>query len=249
MLGLARSIAVMLVARILQGASAAVVWTLAVTVMTDRIGTKELGQAMGCVTVAHSIAIVVGPVLGGVVYARAGYYAVFALVFAFPVFDILFRPALIEARVARKWDSTTAPLDSEVEMRDEESSKREADVTPIVAADAAFCSPHDQKRGRIANLLPPTVTLLASPRIAIALWGCFRHAGLLCGCDAVVPIFVERTFGWSSLGAGLILLAVVIPGFISPVSGYLSDKHGPTWLSVLAILPAPLPDSTPARRS
>jgi MFS family permease len=48
--------------------------------------------------------------------------------------------------------------------------------------------------------------------------------------------FVKRTFGWNYFGAGLIFLAIIIPGFISPVFGYLSDKHGPKWLSVLGYL-------------
>lgn len=67
MLCFATSIAVMLVARILQGASAAVMWTVTINVMTDRIGTKGLGQAMGYVAIVRSVGIVVGPLLGGVV--------------------------------------------------------------------------------------------------------------------------------------------------------------------------------------
>lgn len=102
MLCLARSIAVLLVARILQGASAAVVWTVAITVMTDRIGTKVLGQAMCYVTIGRSVAIVIGPLLGGVVYARARYYAVYTMVFSFLVLDMVFRLVLIESRVPRK---------------------------------------------------------------------------------------------------------------------------------------------------
>jgi drug/metabolite transporter (DMT)-like permease len=48
---------------------------------------------------------------------------------------------------------------------------------------------------------------------------------------------VKRTFGWNSFGAGLMLLAVMIPGFISPVVGhYYSDKYGPKWLSVFGYL-------------
>jgi MFS family permease len=222
MLCLATSIALMVIARILQGASAAVVWTVAVTVMTDRIGTKELGQAMGYVTLARSVGIVIGPMLGGVLYARAGYYAVYAIVFAFLIFDIAFRLALVEARIARQWDPSIVPLDGEeVEMRAAENSKAEAHMTSTLTADAALCSPHDQKHGRMFDLLPLTITLVANPRVAIALWGCFWQASLLCGFDTVVSIFVKRTFGWDSFGAGLMFLAVVIPGFISPVVGYL----------------------------
>lgn len=57
----------MLVVRILQGASAAVMWTVTINVMIDRIGTKGLGQAMGYVAIVRSVGIVIGPLLGGVV--------------------------------------------------------------------------------------------------------------------------------------------------------------------------------------
>lgn len=236
MLCLAQSLAVMVIARILQGASAAAVWTVAITVMTDRIGTPELGQAMGYVTLGRSVAIVIGPLLGGVVYARAGYYAVYALVFAFLAFDIVFRLVLIEARVARKWDPAVAPLDGAANMGASEDSKLELNATASVAPQAALSSPNGEERGRTFDLLPPTVILLANPRIAVALWGCFWQASLLCGFDAVVPIFVKRTFGWNSFGAGLMFLALVTPSFISPAVGSLSDKYGPKWLSVIGYL-------------
>jgi MFS family permease len=136
----------MLVARILQGASAAVVWTvLAITVMTDHTGTKGLGQAMGYVAIARSVGIAIGPLLGGVVYARAGYYAVYAMVFAFLVFDIISRLVLIEARVAKKRDPCIAPFDGEVEMRTVEDSNAKANTTSIIATDAAVPQLRNQK--------------------------------------------------------------------------------------------------------
>jgi MFS family permease len=61
------SIVMMLIVRILQGASAAVMWTVTINVMIDRIGTKGLGQAMGYVAIVRSVGIVIGPLLGGIV--------------------------------------------------------------------------------------------------------------------------------------------------------------------------------------
>lgn len=233
---LARSVTVMVTARILQGASAAVVWTVAITVMTDRIGTKGLGQAMGYVTLGRSVAIVIGPLLGGVVYARAGYYAVYAMLFAFIVFDILFRLVLVEARVARQWDPCIIPRDGELELRAVENSEFQENTSSPGTTPVATGPPHGQSPRRIFDLVPPTITLLANPRIATALWGCFWQASLLCSFDAVVPIFVKRTFSWNSFGASLMFLAVMIPGFIPPVVGHYSDKYGPKWLSVFGYL-------------
>jgi hypothetical protein len=113
------------------------------------------------------------PLLGGVIYARAAYYAVCAMVLAFLVFDIVFRLVLIEARAAKKQDPCIAPLDGEVEVRTMEGSNAKANTTSIIASDATVPQPQNQKRCRMSNLLPPTVTLFANPRVVIALWGYF----------------------------------------------------------------------------
>ena len=124
----------------------------------------------------------------------------------------------------------------EVEMRIVEDSNTKANTISIIATDAAVPQPRNQKRRRKSNLLPSTVTLFANPRVVIALWGCFGQVSPLCGCDAVVPIFVKRTFTWNSFGAGLTSLVALVPSFISPGIGYLSDKYGPKWQSVFGYL-------------
>ena len=244
MLCLATSISVLLTARILQGASAAIVWTVSVTILTDRIGTKTIGMAMGCITVARSIGIVIGPLLGGIIYAHAGYYQVYAMVFAFISFDIVFRLVLIETRVAQKWDPSIGPaMDETEEIATDNSRKDWTEDSKDCAMDVAGSpisalhqTPKSKKFYQSLPRLPPLITMMGNPRVAIALWGCFWQAALLCGFDATVPIFVKRTFQWNSSGAGLIFLAVVIPSFISPIIGHLSDKYGPKWLSVAGYL-------------
>lgn len=79
--------------------------------------------------------------------------------------------------------------------------------------------------------IPPVLTLFASRRFCAALWGAFIQASLVTSFDAVLPLFVQDTFGWTSTGAGLIFLPVVIPGFLAPLSGWASDRYGPRWLT------------------
>jgi MFS family permease len=225
MLCFGRTITVLIVARILQGLSAAVVWTVAVCIMTDRVGSKGVGVVMGWVTLAKSVAIVIGPLLGGVVYAQAGYYAVYAITFAFIFFDFVFRFLLIEARIAVKWDPSIQP----------ESRSPESGVPGDKGKQGAGASqPSSQPKRhgvlyKLAHRLPPLITLLGNIRLVVALWGCFVQAHLLTSFDAVLPLFVKHTFGWNSRGAGLVFLALVIPSFISPAIGWLSDRHGPRW--------------------
>lgn len=42
---------------------------------------------------------------------------------------------------------------------------------------------------------------------------------------------MQKLFHWDSLGAGAVLLCVLLPGFLSPLIGILSDRYGTKWLS------------------
>jgi MFS family permease len=70
MLCAASSVSVFIAGRILQGISAAVVWTTGLALLADTVGQKDVGHAMGYVSLAMSLGILVGPLLGGVVFAR-----------------------------------------------------------------------------------------------------------------------------------------------------------------------------------
>jgi len=85
------------------------------------------------------------------------------------------------------------------------------------------------------------LTLLKSRRLIVALWGCIVQGSCMTAFDSVVPLYVKETFGWDSQGAGLIFLALIIPGFIAPAVGWVADRYGPRWLCfagfILAIPP------------
>src|SRR5215469_2324501 len=81
MLNLGSSIAVLIVGRVLQGMSAAVVWVVGLALMADNVGRDEVGQSMAWVFMGMSMAMLVGPLLGGVVFAKAGYYWVFGMAY------------------------------------------------------------------------------------------------------------------------------------------------------------------------
>lgn len=224
MLCLATSTAALLTARTLQGASGGVVWTVSLVIMTDKVGSAGLGQALGYVAIARTLGVVMGPLLGGVLYERTGYYSVFALSFAFLAIDGIFRLTFIEARTASIWlaaKNTEDPVES--------TTKKEPNKPARQRSLTSEASPFRRHVHRVHRRLPAVITLLADFRLDIALWGSFLQAVFMSGFDATIPIFVSRTFDWNSLAAGLIFLALVVPTCISPLVGWLSDKHGPRW--------------------
>ena len=70
MLCVGSHITILIIARFLQGLSAAVVWTVGLAFLVDSVGKDEVGECMGVVAVGFSLGVFLGPLLGGVVYER-----------------------------------------------------------------------------------------------------------------------------------------------------------------------------------
>lgn len=54
-------------ARVLQGLSTAVVWTVGMALVIDSVGKDQVGTAMGYVSMAMTVGTVFGPFIGGFV--------------------------------------------------------------------------------------------------------------------------------------------------------------------------------------
>lgn len=249
------SIAMFAAGRVLQGVSAAVVWVTGLALLVDTVGPDEIGSAMGYIGLSMSLAILLAPLLGGVVFAEAGYYSVYAMAFGLIVLDLFLRFAMVERKVAKKWlpdlviaCSENGMLSDEQQQqhdKEQESSGR-ASHSDCVELPEKFDSRHSSDHSdsspaptpsnlsltqRVVARLPPVVFLFGSRRILAVLWACTMQASLLTSFDATLPLFVKSTFGWDSIGAGLVFLPVVLASFIGPVIGKLSDKYGPRWLA------------------
>ncbi|KAG4428750.1 hypothetical protein IFR05_015765 [Cadophora sp. M221] len=208
------SIPVLITGRLLQGLSASVVWTVGLALLSDTVPKDEIGKAMGYMAAAMSVGSLTGPLVGGVIYAKSGYYTVFAVGFGLIGLDVLLRLLMIEKRVARKW---LADVPDSAESRSQNSSTRETR-----SADVLNASPVPSR----TRSLPLIITLLLIPRLLAALFGCFTYAVFLASFDSVLPIYIKDIFHWDSTGAGLIFVCLVAPQFGSPFIGTLSDRYG-----------------------
>ncbi|KAG2421258.1 hypothetical protein HFD88_000874 [Aspergillus terreus] len=81
-----------------------------------------------------------------------------------------------------------------------------------------------------------SLILLKEHRVLFTLWA-LAVDGLIVGAfDAIIPIFVEKTFGWGTLAAGLIFLAMATPALLEPFFGRLCDRFGVRIMTVLGYL-------------
>lgn len=205
-----------------------------------------MGKAMGYVAAATSVGSLAGPLLGGVVYQSAGYYAVFAMGFAIIGLDIILRLTLIEKSVAQQWDPPVEEATTSVETPEGNKEIQSTDDIQPQPQSNNFSDPEkhvsdatiDPSKQKWTDRLPPVITLLRVPRILVALLGCFVQSNSLGAFDSVLPLYVKDTFHWTSSGAGLIFIFLVIPALFSPLVGIISDKFGSRTITTVGLLGA-----------
>ncbi|KAK3190955.1 hypothetical protein K4F52_002903 [Lecanicillium sp. MT-2017a] len=78
--------------------------------------------------------------------------------------------------------------------------------------------------------------LLTNPRTLAALWATVVEAIIHTSFESTLPLIVSTTFGWSSIGAGVIFLPIALPNFLGPVIGAIGDRYGPKWLTSCGFL-------------
>ncbi|KAJ8120711.1 hypothetical protein O1611_g10294 [Lasiodiplodia mahajangana] len=246
LLAFGNSIGLFILGRVLQGVSAAVVWSVGCALLVDTMGSK-VGVAMGYVNISMSIALLLAPVIGGVVYNRAGYHAVFYVAFGVVGLDVALRLLMIEKKVARQWIKEPETESPQVDVEKTSPANPMEDKPPmnsttISNTEAPAIEPGTNASGRDENSNTsntdegkhrgrPIIALLKSARLLAALYGILVESGILIGFDAVLALFVRGLFGWNSTAVAVLFLALFLPGFVAPLAGWLSDRYGAKWPS------------------
>ena len=163
-------LSLLILGRIFEGISGAVMWTSGLGLLVDSVGQMEIGKIMGYCSLSIESAILLGPFLGGIILARRGYHAVFAMTFGLIFFDVLLRLAVVEKKVAAKWNTV-------VEQRDETDQISLYNDKRALMATGTY-SPSENQHGiptikstlfHPVHSLPPVITLLRSRRLLVAL--------------------------------------------------------------------------------
>ncbi|KAL4777773.1 major facilitator superfamily domain-containing protein [Aspergillus nidulans var. acristatus] len=252
LLAIARTTVMFVIARLLQGGATAMVAVTGLALLTDSVPLDNLGQTIGYQGSAVALGFLLGPLLGGIVYDKAGYDVVFRMAFALVGLDLVMRVAMIEKGVAAKWvitnpsaaNSQETILSSRgdsgyqtfAEAQEIETESGESTLTDGQSQDY-------EQESEYGDAHPPTFVQIAKqPRVVISSFGLLVQGLLFSAFDATIPIFVETTFNWTPLGAGLAFLPSALTALFEPFFGYISDKQGPrlpTFTSFF-ILPFPL---------
>lgn len=205
--------------------------------LADTVPQERLATATGWLSLGMSLGLLLSPLLGGVVYDHAGYNAVFAMAYALIGVDIILRLLLIEKKVAARWDPEAVgraamPADNTSDGITVPDAEQALPIRPSPVQLGADSLPLRRRRDR----LPPVVSLLCSRRLLAALFCALVQAALTTAFDSVLPIHAANIFNWTSTGAAVLFLPLVIPTFVAPLFGRLSDKFGGRYFVVVGFV-------------
>ncbi|KAJ6021477.1 hypothetical protein N7540_006981 [Penicillium herquei] len=200
------SLSLIVIARILQGCSTAIVFTIGYSLMLDTVGNEGIGRAVGYTSMSMSLGLFGGPVIGGFVYDTAGYFAVFLPAFILIFLEITLR--LLLRPVSRKKISPGGQF-----------SRQNGEQSPLLPTESL----------RTESSL---MVLLRSPRFVVAMIGMSMINTFLTAFEAVLPVYLHELFDFNSSQIAVVFLSNTLPMLLSPLSGRLVDKIGPFWPAV-----------------
>lgn len=234
-----RTLTLLVLARILQGLSAAVVWTVGLALIIDTVGPYQLGRVFGTMHSIISMGSLAAPSLGGILYDRFGYYSIYIVSAIVLVFDIFLRIFMIEKSTARKFvesDGNKSTNDS-----DERTLLLPTPPPSHSEPDGNLDLSEDQPPTSLLARYFPLSTVMTDRGLMACMIVCFTQATLLSSFDATVPLHARASFGLGSLGSGLLFCVLQLAFLLSgPLFGWWADLRGgriPIVMGSLGLVP------------
>lgn len=175
--------------------------------LVDTVGETRMAESMGYVSLATVGGLLTAPVLGGFIYELGGYHSIFVVAFVFVAFDIVLRLLVIERDSAAQWygkDRQSGYGTFEASDSDHERTMPSENLCPYCVNAISLLSELSSDTDSFSNAESPLITsgdgpvtssfvaghsplltLLLSPRLLVALWGCFAQTLLLTSLEGV----------------------------------------------------------------
>lgn len=184
---IARSTTVLLIGRLVQGASTASVNSVGFAILADTVGDGKMGPVMGVVDISMAVGSIFGPVCGGFLYHQFGYSAVFESAYVLIALDFSLRLLMVEkngkAKGSRQGDerasqSRSDNFEEEARSRNQDAGFDQREITRVgsLAGDYGSISrgtsdtsispipPDQHSTPSSENNLSPTESLLSKPQ-------------------------------------------------------------------------------------
>ncbi|KAF9363216.1 hypothetical protein BGX34_004622 [Mortierella sp. NVP85] len=215
----------LLLSRFAAGLAGGTMMTLGFALLSDTYPANQLGMQMGKVMIGHSMGMMAGPPLGGILQEHVGVKAPYVFCLILIVIDLAARLLIIEPRAAKVKAIREFERQQELERQQNQGLEK---ITPntVATTGTGTVSKGDEQSSAKVKKVSVMRELLTSKRLITALFVTI---------EPVLPLYLEHRFGFSETQIGLSFLALSVPMFISPIAGWFSDRYGAKIMSAIAI--------------
>jgi len=232
--GFAGGVGTLIIARAVQGVGAALLIPGSLAIITAVFPASSRGKAIGTWSALTSLAIICGPILGGVLVQTISWRAVFFINVPFGalVLWIAFRrsPAIKhEASGSIDWIGTlliTAALGAITWSLIEAPARHDLSVVLVALAGLLFAVAFIVVERRVANPLVPLTLFRSRPFSGANVLTLLLYAALS-GAMFLLPFNFIQILGYSPFEAGMAFLPIVATmSVLSRYTGALADRLG-----------------------
>ncbi|KAJ8521761.1 hypothetical protein ONZ45_g1574 [Pleurotus djamor] len=215
---------IMVVARIIQGVSSALVWIFGLALICDCTPPEVVGRQLGFAMSGFALGTVLGPPLGSLLYDHFGMAGPLTLGASVAGVDLIGRLLIIELRLDGTVNSTNSTKDEEIP----ETMERQPESPVVDKVDGEVKS---YTFIQVMKRMGDSPRLLCSFSLELFVFGM-----VVSMIETSLPLRLKDAYNLTPTQVGLFLLAGGALTFIaSPIGGYLTDKFGSEWTMPLGM--------------
>ncbi|KAI8621806.1 major facilitator superfamily domain-containing protein [Chytriomyces sp. MP71] len=234
-----RSIAVLAIARLLQGFACNGAWVIGLSLMADfyKDDPANIGKAMNAIEMGYVTGQLLGPPIGGYLYTL-NYYAPFGLCGVLILIDLLGRALLPDPdasypsshEVNKGGQESDLPSSAAVQSECQTTEATQIDV--IVSKNATSMGVAKLTEINVADPCPNMEAIQFKNIVRFkSLWIVLFLAAALYtvfnGIEPTLPLYLNATYGFDPSRIGIVWMSLVIPQIISSfVGAWIFDRFG-----------------------
>ncbi len=244
--GVAPTIGWLIGFRVLQAVGAAMILAIGSAIVTQAFPAAERGMALGIIGASLSVAIVVGPTLGGLIIHVSSWRWIFYVNLPIGVIGTLLTLSYVQSRrpaTGQRFDApgaatlTAGTLSLLLAMTlGQRIGFNDVQVLGLAAAGLVLLGSFVAIELRVDDPMID-LRLFRSGVLSVGLATGFATFVAISGAILLMPFYLENVLGYEPLQVGLLLAIVPLGvGLMSPLSGALSDRYGPSPMTLAGLV-------------
>ncbi|KJZ70017.1 hypothetical protein HIM_10598 [Hirsutella minnesotensis 3608] len=238
--------------RLMQAVAGTAAWLICLSILTEAGGDKNVGKFIGLSMSFVMMGIVGGPVIAGAMLEWRGYWAAWSVPLGILVVDIIARFIMIEKprQGAQVSDQPVGDASGNKASESHQTGRDDVSETSALLSEPAAGAANgnaksdddDDQEPEPASSASFYYVVLRDGRLLTSTASIIVHSVMIAGFEATLPLYLRHRFHSGSSFVGLMFLVLQTPSvFLSPLTGWLRDRVGTRWPTVVGwVLLSPL---------